>query len=583
MRRPGQLIARPASLIARVALLVGLAAAAPGPALAGRSAAQAPATVVVHDQVVGRGPLLIGANPGLTTAPNWEAWLRDSRMNAAREWANMEEIEPENEDGDYGNGVADESAFLAARVTVLEAPEANGYLTWAGFRFKDVDRRVGTYARIGVTPVVVLRHSGSGSTREANLPPWMANVPRAWPDLWEWWEYCFAVAYHTAGQYGVTRFAIHSEPDRSVQGFTGRAGDYVRLLAHGADAARAGVGAANSALAATIHAPGLAEPTAGRGSYLRTVLSDGGGDVDVVDYHQYGPARDGEYAARAEAVRGLAEAVGAPRPLFVSEYNISRSGERGDVDEPDDALGLAEAQRQLILAGVEGMLVYRFNFPSEFRNLSLVRSGSGSTRALVDETLGYQVFKQFATAVAGGKELLLLEGDDRASWLATRDRERIFLLGIYRGREPLPVEIDLAALGVEGRTAVVRAASADHPNTIIARPTVAGGRLALGLPPASAVLVSLDRAPDSGAPVGLRLEPPTADLDRHRVVQLRAVATLADGGELDVSDRVTWVSSDPATVRVNSTGLAASLASGTAELTASWDDLGSAPATLVVR
>jgi hypothetical protein len=159
----------------------------------------------------------------------------------------------------------------------------------------------------------------------------MANVPTAWPDLWEWWEYCFAVAYHTAGQYGVTRFAIHNEPDRSVQGFTGRVGDYVRLLAYGADAARAGVRAANPALAATIHAPGLAEP------------------------------------------------------------------------------------------------------------------------------------------------------------------------------------------------------------------------------------------------------------DRHRVVQLRAVATLADGGELDLSDRVTWASTDPAIVRVNSTGLAASLDSGTAEITASWDDLGSAPATLVVR
>src|SRR5215216_2048273 len=71
-------------------------------------AAQSGATVVVHDRAVGRSPRFIGANPGLTTAPNWEAWVRDSRMNAAREWANMEEIEPENEDGVYGDGVSDD-------------------------------------------------------------------------------------------------------------------------------------------------------------------------------------------------------------------------------------------------------------------------------------------------------------------------------------------------------------------------------------------------------------------------------------------------------------------------------------------
>ena len=427
-----------------IALSILAAGFAPAGALPPGAAAQAPPTLVVRDRAVGRTPLLIGANPGLTTAPNWEAWLRDSRMNAAREWANMEEIEPDNEDGSYGNGVADEAGFRAARAAVIAAPEANPYLSWSGLKLGGVDRRVGTYARVRIATVVVLRHSGSGSTKEANLPPWMANVPTSWADLWEWWEYCFAVAYHTAGRYGVTRFTIHSEPDRAVQGFGGRVGDYARLLAHGADAARAGVRAADPALAATIHAPALAEPTAREGGFLRTILAANAGDVDVLDYHQYGPSDGGEYAARPAEVRGIAAAAGAARPVFVSEYNISRSGERGDVDDPADALALAEAQRQLVLSGVEGFLIYRFNYPSEFRNLSLVRSGSGSTRALVDETIGYQGFKQLATAAAGGKELLEVESSGPAAWLATRDAERVHLLGIHRGPEPAPGEIDLA-------------------------------------------------------------------------------------------------------------------------------------------
>lgn len=526
--------------------------------------------------------MLVGANPGLTTAPNWEAWLGDSRMNAAREFANMEEIEPENEDADYGNGVADEAAFRAARAAILAAPEDNPYLAWSGLRFANVDRRLGAYGRLGIESVVTIRHGGSGSTREANRPPWMANVPRSWADLWEWWEFAFAVAYRGARDHGVTRFAIHSEPDRSVQGFGGRVEDYVRLLAHGADAARTGVEAANPALRARIHGPSVAEPTARRGSYLRTVLGQGAGDVDVLTYHQYGPSGDGEYAARAQAVRELADAVGAPRPLFVGEYNVSRSGERGDVDAPGDALALAEAQRQLVVAGVEGMLVYRFNFPSEFRNLSLVRSGPGSGRALVEETFGYHVFKQFVAAASGGKELLELETTGPATWLAARDDERLFLLGIHRGPDPLPVELDLGALDVEGRTGIVRAASAEQRHEIVARPTVADGGLSLLQPPASVVLIGLDRAP-APVPIALRVEPPVEEVERNRARRLRAVATVADGGEVDVTDRVTWASSDPDGVRVNSTGLAVGLAPGPAELTASWDDLRSDPATLVVR
>ncbi len=219
----------------------------------------------------------------------------------------MEEIEPENEDGDYGNAVADEAGFRAARSAVLADPERNPYLAWPGFRFRDVDRRLGTYARVGITPVVLLRHGGSGSTRQANLPPWMANVARSW------------------------------------------------------------------------------------------------------------------------------------------------------------------------------------------------------------------------------------------------------------------------------------AASPAHRNEIVSPPTVADGRLALDQPPSSVVLIAIHRGPDPGAPVTPRVEPEFADLERSRVLQLRAVGTFTDGTETDVSDRVSWSSAAPEVVRVNSTGLAVGLAPGTADLTASWDDLSSTPAPLAVR
>ncbi len=568
-----------------VVVLIGLLVGAPPVAV---HPSEHAATVVVHDQVVGRSPQFIGANPGLTIAPNWEAWVRDSRMNAAREWANMEEIEPGNEDGVYGDGVGDDSAFQVARAAVLASPEDNAYIRWSGFHFQEVDRRLGAYDRLGITPVVVIRNSGSGSTRQANVPAWMANVPTTPEDTWEWWEYAFAVAYHTAREHGVTRFEIHSEPDRSVQGFGGRVDDYVRLLSWGADAAREGVRVALAARGgdagqAVIYAPGLAEPTARRGGYLQQVLTSAASDVDVIDYHQYSLPWNGEYADLATRVSAIAEAAAAPRPLFVSEYNISRSGEHGDVDEPADALALAEAQRQLAQAGVEGMLLYRFNFPAEFRNLSVIRSGTGSGRALVDQTFGYQIFKQATVALAGAKDVLALDATGSATWLATRDDGHVYVLGISRDDTPLPVDLDLGELGVDGNDAMLRVAAVDHPNNLVDRPVIQAGHVSFVQPPASAIMLVISRQAGPASPVALRLDSGAAELDRNRVQLLTALATLSDGSERDVSDWVSWSSDDPLTVRVNSTGLVVGLASGTASVTACWETTCAPPAAVTVH
>lgn len=546
------------------------------------------ATVVIHDEVIGRSPQFVGANPGLTIAPNWEAWVRDSRMNAAREWANMEEIEPQNEDGVYGDGVSDDTGFQAARADVLASPDANPEIRWSGFHFQDFDRRLVAYDRLGITPIVVIRSSGSGSTRQANIPAWMANVPTTPEDTWEWWEYAFAVAYHAARQHGVTRFEIHSEPDRSVQGFGGGVDDYVRLLSLGADAARAGVRAGLAARGApsgeaVIYAPGLAEPTARRGNYLRQVLASGAGDVDVIDYHQYSLPWSGEYATRVADIRAIAEEAGAARPLFVSEYNISRSGEHGDVDNPPDALGLAEAQRQLASAGVEGMLLYRFNFPAEFRNLSVIRSGTGSGRALVEETFGYHVFKQAALALAGAKDVLALDAAGPATWLATRDDDTVYLVGILPETRPLPVDLDLSELGLDGHAALVRVAAADRPNDLLDRPIIQDGHATFVQPPSSTVLVVLSRHLASEEPTAVRLEPAPAELDRGRVQPLTARATFADGSERDVGDWIRWSSDDSTIAQVNSSGLVVGLVPGTVSVTACWDTTCTPPAAITVK
>ena len=159
----------------------------------------------------------------------------------------------------------------------------------------------------------------------------------------------------------------------------------------------------------------------------------------------------------------------------------------------------------------------------------------------------------------------------------------IALGGVLLADSAGAIELDFAALGVEGRAALIRVAAAGRPNDVLARPTVAGGRVSFVQPPASAVLVAVERGIDDGSPTGLRLEPLPEAVGRNRVRQLTALATFADGSERDVSDRVTWQSEDPTTVRVNSSGLAVGVGVGTADVRACWAESCSEPLSVAVQ
>jgi hypothetical protein len=96
-------------------------------------------------------------------------------------------------------------------------------------------------------------------------------------------------------------------------------------------------------------------------------------------------------------------------------------------------------------------------------------------------------------------------------------------------------------------------------------------------------MIAIEQQAPAGSPVSLRLAAESDEMQRYRVGQVTALATFPDGSERDVSDLVRWSSSEPATLRVNSTGLAVALTVGEAALTACWVDVCGAPLSIAVR
>jgi hypothetical protein len=116
----------------------------------------------------------------------------------------------------------------------------------------------------------------------------------------------------------------------------------------------------------------------------------------------------------------------------------------------------------------------------------------------------------------------------------------------------------------------------DVPNTFVAE-TGSGSETVTGsCGPVQAALVAAD-APLASGVTALEITGPDPIASQGHPVDLGAIATLADGRLLDVTDRVRWSSSDPSVLRVSNAAdkgqLSAGLVPGSATITASLGEL----------
>jgi hypothetical protein len=115
------------------------------------------------------------------------------------------------------------------------------------------------------------------------------------------------------------------------------------------------------------------------------------------------------------------------------------------------------------------------------------------------------------------------------------------------------------------------------PNTFIALPPTGPGTLSGACSGSFAVDVVDADEPRESWITALSLTGPAPDLAGDAPLDLRATATLASGAQIDVTDRVTWTSSDPTVLRVSNAAdkgrLTRGIVSGTSTISASLGGL----------
>ena len=80
----------------------------------------------------------------------------------------------------------------------------------------------------------------------------------------------------------------------------------------------------------------------------------------------------------------------------------------------------------------------------------------------------------------------------------------------------------------------------------------------------------------------IAVTPGSPSLQVGLVLQLAATGTYSDGSTADISDLVTWSSSNPNVATISSSGLATAVASGNTNVMASLAGMSSPPVTLTV-
>jgi hypothetical protein len=341
-------------------LLARIAAAAAGwlAACSASLAAAEPYSLKVSEEVAGATPAVLGYNLGHTVpGSNTHDWLRYSEVNGFRVWSSPAHIEPRDDGGDWGDGVADRDAFLARRAALRADPLNHEYINWPYFEdnYNAVMdgmnrlsmRDVLEYAKArDLTPLVMI-HRGVGRS------PFRDSGDRLdWASRWETWQHFYAQAFWLGRHYGVERFQVYNEPDHRIN-LRMEQPEYIERLKLSSDAVQAALADVNrlygKALTPRVSAPvtvaavtmflprpdreGPDQRAAERGwgelamehrrSPFFEDVGPGFSNFQVYAYQQYGRNGPGYADQYRQMVQLVADANGGERlPVIITEFNV---------------------------------------------------------------------------------------------------------------------------------------------------------------------------------------------------------------------------------------------------------------------
>jgi hypothetical protein len=599
-----------------LALLLSTGAAALQPAPA--HATQVNHTLTVNNTTTGKSPRFMGENVDVdnTYTDSEKEWTKNSGINSARLWMNDYDFEPSNDNGPYGNGVTSLSSFNTAKNAVINNPASNSYINWTAFHNNfssmDLDDNLAFFQGNGITPIAVLRTDVTSHDPDGT---WLPAHLTGWADYWEWWEYCFAIAYHLYNDYGFLEFEIGNEVNLDSR-YTPQ--EYAVLLQYANDAIQSAVHAVNSSSTPNVSlgafganvtlSPSVAD-------YLGDVLTANGTGIgtqkadnfaNLVSYHNYqdpeksnnsGPDPDPKYT-----INSIQGSISTNNPdasyedLMITEGNLKV----GDVD-PDDYTNnakLAELLIQLINQGkdqsgghsyLRGFVKFRFTsatvnspFPD---NGSTVRTAASAPE--IDHAHQYYfTYYLLAQALKGRKDVMsittTINGDQV---IVTRDADYYYVLNTnLSSTDTEKITLDTTALGITSSPVYVSASSSSNQAHRWEK-QITNGTLTYFVGSQAVNLLRIPRNYTAKTISSISISPSsTVTVDPYGAKHFTATATYSDSTTADISDKVSWNSSNSANVNILDTGLAYGVtASSQANITCSYQGVTSGSVTFIVN
>jgi VCBS repeat-containing protein len=497
----------------------------------------APAAVLtMQTNVLGPTPDLLAYNSGhFFPGSNTRDWWRYAGVSGARMFISPNSVEFSDDLPPVGDGVTNQTSFLARRAALRADPLNTNYINWPYFlnRYQNTDLYPNNHIRINYA-VGELRQLGIQLCAQIQASEVRFPITNAsdWGGKWELWQHFYAQAFYLGREFDVERFMMFNEPNHpNANGLT--LDNYLMRLQLASDAIQSALADMNTIYGRALSVRILAPVTAGSATsaypdWGRTVVTNRHTDfLGVTDpnfwlthiyaYQSYGSTPAG-FGSSLASLHSLLEADMHPEPRFptaITEFN-TRTGATYDsipetLDSPAEYARFGAIAVQLMANECRELYAFKFsqteysgNYPVQKNAMHYVDNHT-SPYHIGGITKAGEVWRLFNKAFAPGRlRLNVLKGagttglDVQASYDPATARYYLFSANNTAGSVAL--DLSLAAWNLPvGNRALIEEVSENASGTITVWTNLDASRTVSGVQPAYSVwLLTVSALAQSG-------------------------------------------------------------------------------------
>jgi hypothetical protein len=437
-------------------------------------------TLTMQTNIVGLTPEIVGYNSGhFDTNSNTGDWWHYSGVTGARLFISPTQIEPSDELPPWGDGVTNQSSFVAREALVRSDPWNTNYFNWTY-----VTNRYATYLLSGSDSIIVdyacsqWRKYGIQVLVQCTATASKFTNMTSWSDKWELWHFFYEQAFFLGSQYNVARYQMYNEPNAVSPTIA----DYVARLQTASDATQAAIADVNAMYGKSLTAKMYAPVTAGSATSAYTTwgeevvtnrhvnfLGQTNADFSLIqeyDYHQYGgsppnPASFGTGLASLETDLSNTMSPEPAYPVSISEFNVYDGSEFNDLtttlDTPLNYSALGSIAVDLIKNSIDELYCFKISqtvgsgYPA--KNGTHYVDNTDKPYNIGGITNGGEVWRLINKALAPGRSRLAFQADSGASGLdvqASYDpvTKRYYLLSVNNTTTGLALTANFSAWNI---------------------------------------------------------------------------------------------------------------------------------------